>query len=121
MEELAITTQSIQDDQGLKRQISLYHSVEFEISGLDFTYQFKLWDMGSGIRHIVVREDSDILDRLEVGNKFSIKYYSHDKSCPEGQSFETEIVHITKDDKGRFKGHCLVGRSVLGGLGIGPI
>jgi len=121
MEDLTITTQSIQDNQGLHRQIPLYHSVEFEISGLDYTYQFKLWDMGSGIRHIVVREDSDILDWLDVGRKFRIKYHSNDRSSPEGQSFETEIVHITKDDKGKFKGHCLVGLSVLGGLGIGPI
>jgi len=54
---------------------------------------------------------------LDVGRKFRIKYHSNDRSSPEGQSFETEIVHITKDDKGKFKGHCLVGLSVLGGLG----
>jgi len=112
MEDLTITTQSIHDNQGLNRQIPLYHAVEFEISGLDFTYQFKLWDMGSGTRHIVVREDSDILDWLDVGSKFHIKYYFNDQSSPEGQFFETEIVHITKDDKGRFKGHYLVGLSV---------
>jgi len=47
-----------------------------------------------------------------VGSTFRIKYYSNDQSSPEGQSFETEIVHITKDDKGRFKGHYLVGLSV---------
>jgi hypothetical protein len=42
-----------------------------------------------------------------------MKYYSTDKSNPT-EYFKSEIMHITKTDSGRLKGHYLVGVLVVG-------
>jgi len=89
-----------------------YHSVEFSLSGSAFVYQFKIWDLSSKGICVLVKEDSDLLNHLNVGDIFNLKYYKNDSS----QLIEylrTEIRHINKDDKGRFKGLYLVGLSIL--------
>jgi hypothetical protein len=59
---------------------------------------------------VLVREDSEIVGRLKVGDVVKMKYYTDDTVCPT-KYVDTEIRHITKDDEGRFKGHY---RVVLG-------
>ena len=44
-----------------------YSSVEFSIREL--SYQFKLWNIGSDSMQIVIKDGSDILDWLKVGNR----------------------------------------------------
>ena len=88
-------------------QLPQYHSIEFSISGLDFNYQFKLWNMDPDRMHIIIREDSNLLNRLKAGSRFNLKYYSNNLSSPSAER-ETEISYITKAD-GRFKGHYIVG------------
>jgi hypothetical protein len=43
-----------------------------------------------------------------------MKYYTRDTFCPT-RLMDTRIRHITKEDQGRFKGHCLVGLAVAEG------
>jgi hypothetical protein len=40
-----------------------------------------------------------------------MKYYTSDLFCPT-RTMETKISHITREDEGRFQGHCLVGLGV---------
>jgi len=89
-----------------------YHSVEFSLSGSAFVYQFKIWDLSSKGICVLVKEDSDLLNHLNVGDIFNLKYYKNDSSQPI-EYLRTEIRHINKDDKGRFKGLYLVGLSIL--------
>jgi hypothetical protein len=63
---------------------------------------------------VVIREDSDVLKYLNVGDIVNMKYYTDDSAEP-GEYLKTQIRHITKDDERRFKGHCLVGLLVLEG------
>ncbi len=89
-----------------------YYSVEFSLSGSAFVYQFKIWDLSSKGICVLVKEDSDLLNHLNVGDIFNLKYYKNDSSQPI-EYLRTEIRHVNKDDKGRFKGLYLVGLSIL--------
>ena len=92
--------------------IDQYYSVEFSLSGCSFVYQFKIWNISSKGICVLVKEDSDLLNHVKVGDILNLKYYPADSSQP-GELLETEIKHITKDEQGRFKGVYLVGLSIL--------
>ena len=93
--------------------VDKFYSVEFALKGIDFVYQFKIWNMSSRGMCVLIKEDSDVLKHLKAGDILDMKYYSSDSSEP-AEKRQTEIRHITRDDKGRFKGHFLVGLSILG-------
>ena len=93
--------------------IDRYYSVEFSLSGCSFVYQFKIWNISTKGICVLVKEDSDLLNHVKVGDILNLKYYPADSSQP-GELLETEIKHITKDEQGRFKGVYLVGLSILG-------
>ncbi|MGD8960490.1 MAG: hypothetical protein PVI27_11645 [Desulfobacteraceae bacterium] len=88
-----------------------YHSVEFRLLGLEAVYQFKIWDMSCKGMCLLVKEESEVLNHLAVGDILEMRY------CPAGpwgdaRRMRTEIRHISRDEKGRFKGHLLVGLSI---------
>ena len=89
-----------------------YYSVEMAIKGLDLSYQFRTWNAASTPMCVLVKEGSDILPRLKVGETLNMKYYSTGSVHPP-EYLETAIRHITKNDQGRFKGHYLVGLEIL--------
>lgn len=93
--------------------IDRYYSVEFSIHGCPFTYQFKTWNISRKGICVLVKEDSELLNYLKVGDILNLKYYTTDTSKPI-EFLKTEIRHITKDEAGRFKGLFLVGLSILG-------
>ena len=99
---------------GMKSFLERYCSVEFSIRNLDFSYQFKIWDVDSNSIHIVIKDDSDILNWLKVGSRLESKFYSNENSTSVNE-LETEISNIMKADEGRFKGHYLVKLSVASG------
>ena len=59
---------------------------------------------------MVVKEDSDIIKHLKVGEILDLRYQKSDSSN-QSEYLKTEIMHITKDRE-RFKGHFLVGLSI---------
>jgi hypothetical protein len=89
-----------------------YYSVEFSVRGSPFLYQFKIWDISLHEKCVLVREDSDFLNHLRTGDILNLKYYSTDVSQPI-EYLKTEIKHIGKDDRGRFKGLYLVRLSIV--------
>ena len=104
--------QTVERRSEVRTLIDKYFSVEFSKKGLDSLYHFKIWNISSKGMCIVVREDSDIINHLSVGDILDMKYYPGDESSPAEYS-KTEITHVTKDDHGRFKGHYLVGLSIM--------
>jgi hypothetical protein len=96
-----------------RKIVDKFYSVEFALKGIDFVYQFKIWNMSAKGMCVLIKEDSDVLKHLKAGDIVDMKYYSSDSLAPT-EHLQTEIRHITKDDEGRFKGHCLVGLSILG-------
>jgi hypothetical protein len=91
---------------------SQYYSVEFSINGLNLCYQFKIWNMASQSMCVLVREDSELLPRIKVGDILEMRYYTGSSTNP-SEDLKTEIRHITRDEDGRFKWHYLVGLSIL--------
>jgi len=91
-----------------------YYAVEFSIEGLELPYQFRIWNMASRSMCVLVKEGSDILSRLKVGDKLNMKYYVGG-SVAEAEYRPTAIRHITKSEDGRFKGHYLIGLEILAG------
>jgi hypothetical protein len=92
--------------------IGKYYSVEFSLSDLEFIYQFKIWDMSTNGMCLLVKEDSKVLNHVKVGDVLDMKYYPTEVLSPV-ESLKTEVKHITKDAQGRFKGHFMVGLSIL--------
>ena len=95
-----------------RKMIDKYFRVEFSKSGLTHFYNFKLRDISSKGMCILVKEGSDVLKSLKVGDILDMKYYTEEQSSPPNQ-VKTKIEYITKDEHGRFKGHCLVGLSII--------
>ena len=91
--------------------IDEFYRVEISKPGLDYAYQFKIWNTSQHGMCILVKENSDILNHLEVGDILDTKYFKDGLSNQE-EFLKTEIRHITKDDQGLFKEHYLVGLSI---------
>jgi len=89
-----------------------YYSVEFSIDGLNMSYQFKILDTSPRSLCVLIKETSEIIPLINVGDILNLKYYSS-KNTYYPQSLETEIRHIRKNDQGRFKGHYLVGLKII--------
>ncbi len=94
-----------------RKPIDEFYRVEISKTGLEYTYQFKIWNMSQHGMCILIKEDSDILNYLEVGDILDMKYFKNEPAHQE-ELLKTEIKHITKDDQGLFKEHYLVGLSI---------
>mgnify|MGYP000193385422 FL=1 len=88
-----------------------FHGASIKLVGVPL-YQFKLRDTSENGASILVKEDSFMLNYLEVGQILNISFSSELESDHNGD-FETEIVHITKMEEGRYNGHYLVGVRIL--------
>jgi len=89
-----------------------YHCVEFQIYNLGSYYQFRIWDISNKGMCILVKEDSAVLNHIQVDDVIDMKYYPKEPNAPI-EGMKTQIRHITKSEQGRFKGHYLVGLSIL--------
>lgn len=114
MRESAVTTEQAGRKTVPVEQANPFYSVELSINGLEIAYQFKIWNTESTPMCLLVKEDSNILPRLKVGDTLNMKYYPTGSTYPP-KCLDTSILHITKNDQGRFRGHYLVGLEILEG------
>jgi hypothetical protein len=91
---------------------SQYHSVEFSVDGLYYLYQFKIQNLTESSIGVLIRENSEIMCLLKVGDIIKMKYYPKDFFIP-AELLDTEIRYITKENQGRFRGHYLIGLALL--------
>jgi tetratricopeptide (TPR) repeat protein len=96
----------------LEEALDQYHSVEVELAGMTYPYQFKIRSNHSSSMCFLIKENSDILPRLRVGDILEMKYYSA-RSAYVSEPRKTVIREITRDDEGPFKGHYLVGLEIV--------
>jgi hypothetical protein len=111
MENLVATTGSYENMPEPQVQPPQFHSIEFSVDGLEFAYQFKLWNIDSNALNIVIKEDSDLINKIQTGHRFNSKYYADNMAYPIAQ-LDTEVSRITKAENGKFKGHYIVGLSI---------
>ena len=86
-------------------------SVEVSVDGIEHPHQFRIWSTEPASMFFVVKQSSQILDRLKVGDTMKMTYHTKDAFCPT-RTMPTRIRHITRESEGRFRGHCLVGLAV---------
>ena len=89
-----------------------YYSVQFTTKSLSSHYQFKIWNISTSGMCILVKEDSEVLNHISVGDQLEMTYFITD-SQGASDKLTTKIKHITQNKEGRFKGHCLVGLAIL--------
>jgi hypothetical protein len=90
-----------------------YTAVEFGLGDLDFIYQFKIFESPFYGFGFLVKEGAVIIKHLHVGDIVTMRYYPEARDA-EIEPLKTKIQHITKDKNGRFRGHYLVGLSIVG-------
>jgi len=115
MEKLAVVKKKEEKECDLKMQMDQYYSVEFSVNGPSVPHQFKLWNIPPTPMCLLVKEDSDVLRELKVGDTVKMKYYPADSAFP-SDYLDTTIRHIGKNDQERFKNHYLVGLEIVEGL-----
>jgi hypothetical protein len=86
-------------------------SVEVSVEGVELPHQFRIWNTEPASMFVVVKQSSQILNRLKVGDTMKMTYYTRDAFCPV-RTLNTRIRNIKREDQGRFRGHCLVGLAV---------
>ncbi len=104
--------ESVEKRSESRTELEKYHSVEFKLADPGARYQFKIWNMSSRGMCRLVREDSDVIKCLHLGDTLDMKYYTSDASS-QPESLKTQIKHVTKEEEGRFQGHYLVGLFIL--------
>ena len=95
----------------LRKNEEPLRSVELKLPGLPI-YLFKIKDSSQNGFCLLVKEDSNILEHIHVGQILNIRSYSEDNMEP-SEIFLSEIKHITKKDEGPYAGHELVGLMIL--------
>ncbi|MBN2032742.1 MAG: hypothetical protein JW836_05650 [Deltaproteobacteria bacterium] len=86
-------------------------SVEVCVEGVEHAHQFRIWNTEPESMFVVVKETSQILERLKVGETMRMTYHTKDTFCPT-RTMSTQIRHITRECDGPFRGHCIVGLNV---------
>lgn len=95
-----------------ERTTAAISSVEFCVNTFALAYQFKILETSPSGMSILIKEDSAILDHLEEGMELEMKYYpENDAGAP--KILKTKIIHITKSDSDRLRGHYQVGIRLL--------
>ena len=94
------------------RKDPAYYSVEFSVEGVDFPYQFKIWENHPGAMSVLMKNDSIILHRLKVGDVLDMKYYSEDSIYP-SDNIRNTIRYVSEKNQGRLRGHSLVGLQII--------
>ena len=89
-----------------------YYSVQFRLNGEGPNYLFKLRDISSNGLCILVKEDSDVLKHLKVGDILTMEFKPPELTGT-SKLLKTQIRHITKGKEGRLMRPCLVGLKIL--------
>jgi hypothetical protein len=87
------------------------HRAEFKFPGVP-VYQLKVRDISAKGAGIVVRADSNFLTMIQIGQELNVNLLLPKESGPSGH-YQSRIEHISELNQGRFKGHRVVGISML--------
>jgi hypothetical protein len=88
------------------------HRVEIKFPSIP-VYQLKVRDVSPSGAGIVVRADSKFLTMVRIGQELNVNFLAPaDHATLSGQC-RLRIEHISELESGRFKGHHVVGISIL--------
>ncbi len=98
--------------------IKQYYSVEIAIDGAGHINQFVIYDMSASGLCLLVREDSGLLDKIKVGERYRMKYYPVNL-LEKVRYIDTRICHITRSGNNSLSGHYMVGLALENGEASG--
>ena len=75
-------------------------------------YQFRVINVTAKSAGLLIKNDSEFLKMIKVGQIVEANFISPEGTAPSGL-YEAEIKHITKLSKRENRGHHLVGLSIL--------
>lgn len=110
MEERAALTRLEERKFDSKAIIDTYYSVQFSLDDMGPTYLFKLRGYDVNGLSILVKKDSSVLKGLRVGDILDMEYNTPG-SKGSSKLIKTQIS--SKNCHDRFKGHSLVGLSII--------
>jgi len=88
------------------------HRAEFKLTGVP-VYQLKVRDLSAKGAGIVARTDSNFLKMIRIGQELDVKLISFAEATGPSGYYRSRIEHISELKEGRFKGHMVVGISML--------
>ena len=104
--------ENIEEKRKEQRTSAELSSVEFSVNTFALTYQFKIIETSPSGMSILIKDGSAILVHLKEGQELDMKYYpENDSESP--KVLKTKIIHITKSDSNRLRGHYQVGIKLL--------
>lgn len=89
-----------------------YTCVEFHIQKMGAIYQSKIWEAPLKGLFFLVKEGSSVLAHLRTGDEIKARYTPVNRRKP-GNYIRTRIRYIVQEQTGRFRGHYLVGLSMM--------
>jgi len=95
-----------------REQLNQYCNVQFLSKELNGAHRLKIRDKSSKSMCFQVKESSDILPRLKMGDELEMIYYPTQSRYP-CVYLEAVVRHITKRNQGSPKGSYLVGLEAL--------
>jgi hypothetical protein len=98
-----------------RRPPETYTSAEFRMNTVKCLFQSRVWNFSSQGMCLLLKEDSSVLESLEIGKELEVKYYPADSSRPP-ETRKTRIAHITRESEGKFKNHFLIGLRIVEAL-----
>jgi len=91
------------------------HRAEFKFTGVP-VYQFKVRDLSAKGAGTVVRAESNFLKMIQVVQELNVKLITPGESAGPSGRYKAIIEHISELKEGRFRGHMVVGLSLLNRL-----
>jgi hypothetical protein len=96
-----------------QKDLDQYYCADIFIKELELIYQFKIWETHSDSLSILIKENSEFLNWINPGDRFMIRYYSHDPDH-KYHDRETEFTKLERQTSHRLKGHYLAGLEMTG-------
>jgi len=88
------------------------HRVEIKFPSVP-VYQLKVRDVSPNGAGIIVRADSKFLTMVQIGQELNVNFLAPADAATLSGHHKLRIKHISELEKGRFKGHRVVGISIL--------
>jgi hypothetical protein len=88
------------------------HRVEIKFPSVP-VYQLKVRDVSPNGAGIIVRADSKFLTMVQIGQELNVNFLAPTDAPTLSGHHRLRIEHISELEKGRFKGHRVVGISIL--------
>jgi hypothetical protein len=96
----------------LRTTKSSNHRVEFKFTGVP-VYQLKVRDLSAKGAGIVARADSQFLNMIQIGQELEVTLISFAEATDPPDQYRSRIEHVSLLKEGRFRGHMVVGISIL--------